>query len=168
MEYGYKAADLRGTRLASPMEGAEITILSADGEVMAVIGFLPGLHSLMEIGQYIPANGGFTVEGGVLLRRTSERGVVALRDDMAESGANADYQPVRMTDGEAALLRMVKGLQARVDNTDKRASLMARRIAAKEPQADPDLVQTDIPAEEPAEPDSAPEKRPSKDPSPSE
>jgi hypothetical protein len=159
-----KYADLRTVTVMVPTGGMNLEALSPDGEMLAEIGLMPGAQRLDHLLPYFPAETVFRTNSAVC-RRQGGRAKVIRPAGREETGANPDYRPQRMTEGEARLHKIVKGLQQRVDGISKRdkhtAEMRAREVERRkehsepkpEPddqgqvEADPDTAETEQPAE---------------------
>lgn len=158
MENTITSADLRRARLVAPVAGADIDVIEAEtGEVIATVGYIGGIHNLAMLPQYFPEGSLYAVKGGVFSLRSAERGVVIKDPTRNESGANPDYTPRRLSDGEAVLFKMVKGLQNKVLAQDKRARDLERRAERERSLAEQDTSEDDVEVIEDDEPATAAE-----------
>lgn len=135
-------SELRHTVLIVPHPGANLTVNDAEGVVKAVIGFAGGLHKLGDLIQYFTPGDEFTpADGAVLARRDGTRTKVMGNPHLADTGANLEYQPERMSDGERELRMQMRRLQERVERSEKRKETIQNR----KPEPEPELVEPDEP-----------------------
>lgn len=121
MEYRIEELDRVRLFVASK---AKVSLLTPDGEVIEVV-LSPGFHRIGEWAQWLPAGTTWTVDGAWVAQRNGRGLRVPYGAGHFDTGANPDFRPRRMTDGEAELHRMVKGLQTQIKEVRAAARVRA-------------------------------------------
>lgn len=119
----YRIEELDRVRLFVKVK-AMVSLLTPDGEVIDVY-LPPGFHRIGEWAQWLPAGTTWTVDGAWVAQRNGRGLRVPYGPGHFETGANPDFRPRRMTDGEAELHRIVKGLQSQIKEVRTAARVRA-------------------------------------------
>ena len=129
-----KYENMARTKVVAGREGGEIKNYSHDGKVKWTVGVQPGVTMCteflgdMEPGDYLKVTAGMFVPAfppGRMERMKYGPG-------SHDSGANPDYRPSRLTDGEKQLRKLIAGLQAKSVAMDQKiAQFEANKAKAR-------------------------------------
>ncbi|MBW4983473.1 hypothetical protein KZZ07_13070 [Mameliella sp. CS4] len=141
MNMNYSEA-IRGWAVVGP-EGGSLSGISADGEVLWTVGIPAGKHST---GDYLdllgPTDQLAAGPGVTLIPGVSRVARVRYGEGGAETGANPDFAPTRMTESEVQMRRLIAQVADRNDSLAKRLAQYERATTAP--------AQREIPQDDPA------------------